>query len=80
MEKDNKNKPDANGEKYEKKTYAYIAIALAAVGAVALGVSFTVLGIYALISSMLFEIAAMTFVNPLCRRSFNIRRRNGMVG
>lgn len=69
MEKDNKNKPDANGEKYEKKTYAYIAIALAAVGAVALGVSFTVLGIYALISSMLFEIAAMTFVNLQKRKN-----------
>ena len=49
--------------KSETKLYAYIAIGLAAAGAVALGVSFTVLGIYALIASMLFEIASMTFVN-----------------
>ncbi len=50
-------------QKYEKKTYAYIAIGLIIAGAVALGVSFTKLGIYALVSSMIFEIAAITFVN-----------------
>lgn len=63
MENDNKNQDRNTEENYTKKTYAYIAIGLAAAGAVALGVSFTVLGIYALIASMLFEIAAMTFVN-----------------
>lgn len=56
-------KPENPQENYTKKTFAFIAIALAAAGAVALGVSFTALGIYALIASMLFEIAAMTFVN-----------------
>lgn len=44
-------------------TYAYIAIGLSVAGAIALGVSFAGLGIYALIASMLFEIASMTFVN-----------------
>lgn len=63
MENENKNENENREEKYEKKTYAYIAIGLISAGAVALGVSFTVLGIYALIASMLFEIAAMTFVN-----------------
>lgn len=46
-----------------KKIYAYIAIAMIILGAVALGVSFTKLGVYALISSMIFEITAITFVN-----------------
>ena len=61
MENENKN---GNGQ-YD---YAYIAIGLIIVGAIALGVSFTVLGVYALIASMLFEIAAMTFVNLQKRR------------
>lgn len=61
MENENKN---GNGQ----YVYAYIAIGLIIVGAIALGVSFTVLGVYALIASMLFEIAAMTFVNLQKRR------------
>ena len=55
---DNKNDDNYNG-----KIYAYVAIGLAAAGAVALGVSFTALGIYSLIAAMLFEIASITFVN-----------------
>ncbi len=73
MENDNKN-TNGNGlknteEKYTKKTYAFVAIGLAAAGAVALGVSFTVLGIYALIASMLFEISAITFVNLQAKKN-----------
>lgn len=48
---------------YDKKTYAYIATGLIIVGAILFGVSFTVLGIYALSASMISEIAAITFVN-----------------
>ena len=58
-----KNVRSQEPEKYEGKTYAFIAIGLIAVGAVWLGVSFTKLGLYALIASMLFEITAMTFIN-----------------
>ena len=56
MDEENKN----NQNNY---TYAFIAIGLAVAGAVALGLSFTALGIYALIACMLFEIASMTFIN-----------------
>ena len=58
-----KNVRSQEPEKYEGKTYAFIAIGLIAVGAVWLGVSFTKLGIYALIASICLEFAAMTLVN-----------------
>ena len=54
---------DNNENNYDKKTYAYIAIGLIIAGAIAFGVSFTALGIYALTASMIFEIAAITFIN-----------------
>ena len=50
-------------ENGNNKLYAYIAIGLAAAGALAFGLAFTVLGVYALIACMLFEIASMTFIN-----------------
>ena len=50
-------------QKYEGMLYAFIAAGLILAGAVALGLSFTKLGIYSLIASMLFEISAMTFIN-----------------
>ena len=52
-----------NNNNENNKTYFYIALGLLIAGAVAFGVSFTKLGIYALIASMLCEIAAITFVN-----------------
>ena len=62
MDEENKNerKPPV---KHESKIYAFIAIGLAAAGAVTLGLSFTKLGVYSLIASMLFEIVAITFIN-----------------
>ena len=71
MNEENKNTPENAPVNTPKKRnvdlkemlYALIAIGLIVLGGVALGVSFTPLGIYALIASMLFEIAAMTFVN-----------------
>lgn len=45
------------------KTYAYIALGLMAAGAAALALIFTPLGIYALIAAVLFDIAALTFLN-----------------
>ena len=50
-------------EKGQNKTFAFVAIGLVLAGAVAFGVSFTVLGIYALIASLIFEMGAMTFLN-----------------
>ena len=52
-----------DNENNNNKTYAYIAIGLIIVGAIAFGVSFTKMGIYALSASMICEIAAITFVN-----------------
>lgn len=72
MNEENKNdefKKVNEPKKYEGKTYAYIAIGLIAAGAVAFGVSFTVLGIYALIASLILEIAAITFVNLQKKRN-----------
>ena len=54
------NRPPENNE---NKLYAFIAIGLTAAGAAAFGLSFTVLGIYALIAGMLFEITSITFIN-----------------
>lgn len=63
MDEENRNGQNKEPEQYQGKLFAWIAIGLCAAGAVALGLAFTVLGIYALIASMLFEIAAMTFIN-----------------
>ena len=63
MDEENKNGQNNQPEKYEGKAFAYVAIALVLAGAAAFGVSFTKLGIYALIASMLLEIGAMTFIN-----------------
>ena len=43
------------------KTYFYIGIAACALGAVAFGLAFTVLEVYALFASILFELAALSF-------------------
>ena len=54
---------------YTGKLFAYIAIGLIAAGAVSLGLIFTVLGLYALIASILFEIGALSFVNIQKRKN-----------
>lgn len=43
------------------KIYFYISIACCVLAAVAFGLAFTVLGVYALISSILLGIAALSF-------------------
>ena len=63
MDEENKNGQNQEPEKQKNLLNLYIAIGLILGGAVALGVSFTKLGIYALIASMIFQIAAMTFLN-----------------
>ncbi len=57
----NDNKNDNNG--YDKKTFAFVAIGLIIAGAVALGLSFTVLGVYSLFVSMMLEVVAVSFAN-----------------
>ena len=54
---------DNNNNDYDKKTFAFIAIGLIIAGAVALGLSFTVLGVYSLVVSMMLEIVAVSFAN-----------------
>ena len=43
------------------KTYFYIAIAACVLSGVAFGLSFSVLGIYALIASLILELCALSF-------------------
>lgn len=52
---------DNNNE--NRKTYAFISIGFIIAGAVAFGVSFAALRVYALFAAMIFEVAAVTFVN-----------------
>ena len=54
------NKPP---KKFEGCIYLIIAIVFAVLGAVALGLSFTKLGVYALIACMLLEVVAITLLN-----------------
>ena len=63
MDEENKNGQNQEPVKYTGKLFAWIATGLCAAGAVAFGLAFTALGIYALISSLIFQIAALTFVN-----------------
>lgn len=60
---------DLPPENYTGKTYAYIAVALTVLGAVAFGLSFTVMGIYSLIASVLFSLGALTFANIQKKRN-----------
>lgn len=63
------NNNDLPPENYTRKTYAYIAVALTVLGAVAFGLSFTVMGIYSLIASVLFSLGALTFANIQKKRN-----------
>ena len=62
MNKDDKEKLPTPST-YTGKTYAYIALALLIAGAVALGLIFTKLGVYALIAAVLFQLGALSFAN-----------------
>lgn len=66
MKRKDKTPPE---QPYAGKLFAYISIGLIIAGAAALGLIFTVLGIYALIASILFEIAALAFVNIQKRKN-----------
>lgn len=48
---------------YTGKAFLFVAIGLEVFGAVSLGLIFTVLGIYALIASVIFGLAALAFCN-----------------
>lgn len=63
------NNNDLPPENYTGKTYAYIAVALTVLGAAAFGLSFTVMGIYSLIASVLFSLGALTFANIQKKRN-----------
>ena len=64
-----KNRDNLPPENYSGKTYAYIAVALTVLGAIAFGLTFTVLGIYSLIASVLFCLGALTFINIQKRKN-----------
>ena len=63
MNEDNKNGQNNGPGNNGGNIYAYVAIGLIVGGAVALGLSFTKLGIYSLIASLLLEMGAMSFIN-----------------
>ena len=50
-------------ENNENKIFIILATVFAGLGAVALGLSFTVLGIYSLIACMVLEVVAVTLIN-----------------
>lgn len=52
-----------NNNNENKKIYAFIAIGFIVAGAVAFGVSFAAIQVYALVAAMILEVAAVTFVN-----------------
>ena len=57
-----KNEVQENEEiKSTTKVYFYIAIAVCVLAAVAFGLSFSVLGIYALIASLILELCTLSF-------------------
>ena len=58
-----------NNENYSGKLYAYLSIAFIVLSAVFLGLMFTVLGIYALIGSILSALAALAFANVQKRKN-----------
>lgn len=59
--KNDENAADTNGTASGTKIYFYIAIACTAVAAISFGLSFSVLGIYALIASIISELCALSF-------------------
>lgn len=58
-DKNTENNQPANG----KTIYFYIAVCACVLGAVACGLAFTRLGVYALICSVVFELASLAFCN-----------------
>lgn len=50
-----------NATKQGGKTYFYISVGACVLSAVALGLAFTVLGVYSLIASVLLELTALSF-------------------
>ena len=69
MNEENKNERNNDPENGGGKLLVFIAIGLIALGAVALGLYFTVLGIYALVTSLVLEFAAMICTNIQKRRN-----------
>ena len=63
---------DENLPAYTGKTYAFISAGLCAAAAVALGLSFTLLGVYSLIASVILSIASLSFLN-VQKRKYNFK-------
>lgn len=72
-------KDDGQPVEYTGKTYAYIAVGLTGLASVAIGLSFTVLGIYSLISSILLSLASLSFVNIQKRKNYFARLKIIMI-
>ncbi len=68
METDNEEKTENNAP--ESKLFFRIALCACVLGAVALGLSFTALGIYATIASVLVEFGALAFLNSQKKKGY----------
>ena len=64
-----KNNEEEKKEEYTGKLYAYVAMGLMAATALFFGLSFTVMGIYSLIASILLSLASLTFINIQKKRN-----------
>jgi len=71
--KDEERKTD---EEYTGKTYAYIGLGLMAGAALFFGLSFTVIGIYSLIASILLSLASITFINLQKKKQTQLQPQN----
>ena len=58
-----------NTPPYTGKTYAYIAVGLCVAAALFFGLTFTPLGIYSLIASVVLSIASLSFLNVQKRKN-----------
>jgi cytochrome c oxidase assembly protein Cox11 len=66
----NQNDNDQDKKQDDSKTNFWIAVVCFVLGGVALGLCYTVLGVYALFSSMILELAAVTFLNAQKKHNY----------
>jgi hypothetical protein len=63
MNNNKDNKPNEPTEQSDTKKYFWVAVVCFALGALFLGLSFTILGVYATFASMILELASVSFLN-----------------
>lgn len=69
MKPKNKQPEERETPPYDKKTYFYLSVGAAAASAVAFGLTFTLLQLYALVSALLLALAAVAFADTQKRKN-----------